>query len=247
MSKLANPRQMMKLYLTEFEADAVYGIYGADKDKLAARMRFLHPDAAKAFRKMDADMRVCCSDMLRTPEGSLANRRRKGRGLRPGWSGHNYGFSIDINVSWMLKNHDMNKVELDAWMASFGWHCHNIPGETRSYEAWHYNYFGPEAEHYLSFRTGSKSRTWSKPVSQKIEEYYGHWWGRADETTVQMALNSLGLYNGDFDGDAGPLTKTAVESFQKAWDLPVDGVAGPMTKRTLMLVSADRVLVDEVC
>jgi len=136
----------MKLYLTEFEADGVFGIYGAGKDTLAARMRFLHPEAATAFIRMNTERVVRCSDMLRTPEGSLQNRRRKkGRGLRPGWSGHNFGFSIDIDVGWMLKTYKWDKVQLDAWMASHGWYCHNPPGTKRGFEAWHYNYFGNEA------------------------------------------------------------------------------------------------------
>lgn len=237
---------VMKLYLTEFEADEVYGIYGANKDKLAARMRFLHPDAAKSFRIMNAEIRIRCSDMLRTPEGSLLNRRRKGRGLRPGWSGHNYGFSIDIDYGWIMKENGLSKVELDEWMASYGWYCHNIPGETRSYEAWHYNYLDDEVEYYLSFRTQSK-RTWSKPISTKIEDYYGHWWKKADTKTVQTALKSLKMYNGDIDGDYGDLLKEAVYVFQRAWDLDVDGAAGPQTKRTLMLVSAEKFLVDKPC
>lgn len=238
--------ELMKLYLTEFGADEVYGIYGADEDKLAARMRFLHPEAATSFVIMDAEIRIRCSDMLRTAEGSLLNRRRKGRGLRPGWSGHNYGFSIDIDYGWIMVESGLSKVELDEWMAGHGWYCHNVPGETRRYEAWHYNYFGSEAEHYLSFRTKSK-RTWATPVSTKIEDYYGHWWKNAGTKTIQTALKSLKMYNGDIDGDYGELLKEAVYIFQRAWDLSEDGVVGPMTGRTLMLVSAEKILVDTPC
>ena len=241
------PVELMQMYLTQFGADEVLGIYGKDKDALAARMRFLHPAAAESFKKMDAEMRIRCSDMLRTPEGSLLNRQRKGRGLRPGWSGHNYGFSIDIDYGWIMKHNKLTKVELDEWMAAHGWYCHNIPGSTRSSEAWHYNYFGEEAEHYLSFRKDNRTSTWAKPVSQKIHEYYGHWWGKADVVTVQTALKKLGFYNGDFDGVPGELYDQAVRAFQRAWMLDVDGIAGAMTKRTIMLVSAERILVDAAC
>jgi hypothetical protein len=185
--------------------------------------------------------------MRRTPEGSLLNRKKKGKGLLPGWSGHNWGFSIDIDYGWVMKQYGFkDKVELDLWMASHGWYCHNILGETRSFEAWHYNYFGPEAEHYLSFRTNRKG-TWSNSVSKKIEEYYGHWWQRADVETVQTALKALGMYGGDIDGVAGELLEQSVKAFQRAWMLTVDGKAGPMTKRTLMLVSSELVLMDEPC
>jgi len=238
----------MQLYLTEFAVDEVLGIYGPTKDRLAARMRYLHPVAAASFVKMNEEKVVKCSDMLRTAEGSLlARRRKKGRGLRPGYSGHNFGFSIDIDYGWMMRTHKMTKRQLDAWMASHGWYCHNAPGEKRDYEAWHFNYFGAEAEHYLSFRSDTNKRTWSNPVSQKINEYFGPWWENADDSTVQTALRALKMYSGDIDGKAGPLTKEAIKVFQRAWDLTADGAAGPKTKRPLMLVSAEIIIVHAVC
>jgi hypothetical protein len=241
------PNELMQLYLTKFEVDEVLGIYGANKDALAARMRYLHPEAAASFKAMNADKIIKCSDMLRTPEGSLANRKKKGKGLRPGWSGHNFGFSIDISYGWVMREYGMTKIELDEWMASHGWYCHNIPGETRDYEAWHYNYFGEEAEHFLSYRKDDRKSTWKLPVSYKIIEYYGHWWKNADAITVQTALRRLRFYQGDIDGILGEQSDEAIRAFQRAWMLDVDGIAGPMTKRTLMLVSADKVLVSTAC
>lgn len=241
------PIELLQQYLTEFEADEVLGIYGANKDVLATRMRYLHPDAAASFKEMNADKVLKVSDMLRTPEGSLLNRQRKGKGLRPGWSGHNWGFSIDISYGWVMRQHGFTKIELDAWMASHGWYCHNIPGETRDYEAWHYNYLGEEAEHFLSYRKDSKKSTWKLPVSYKIIKYYGHWWKNADAITVQSALKKLKLYRGDIDGILGDLSDQAIRAFQRAWMLDVDGIAGPMTARTLLLVSANRILVDTPC
>jgi hypothetical protein len=240
--------ELMKLYLTNFAVDEVLGIYGQNKDTLAARMRYLHPAAAVAFKAMNADKIVRCSDMLRTPEGSLLNRKNKGSGLRPGWSGHNFGFSIDIETGWMYKTHGFkSKLELDEWMMSFGWWCHNPPGDTRDWEAWHYNYFGPEAEHFLSYRDEGKASTWMLPVAYKISEYYGHWWKQASNETVQLALQAASLYQGDIDGKLGPLSEQAIRAFQRAWLLDEDGVAGPITKRTLMLSTAEKVLVNAPC
>ena len=47
---------------------------------------------------------------------------------------------------------------------------------------------------------------------------------------VQVALKRLGLYNATVDGVRGPLTKTAIASFQRRRGLAVDGVVGPRTR-----------------
>ena len=47
---------------------------------------------------------------------------------------------------------------------------------------------------------------------------------------VQVALKRVGLYNATVDGVRGPLTKTAIASFQSKHGLAVDGVVGPRTR-----------------
>lgn len=46
---------------------------------------------------------------------------------------------------------------------------------------------------------------------------------------VQTALKNAGSYTGKVDGKSGPLTKKAVESFQKTNNLKADGKVGPKT------------------
>jgi peptidoglycan hydrolase-like protein with peptidoglycan-binding domain len=46
---------------------------------------------------------------------------------------------------------------------------------------------------------------------------------------IQTALKNAGFYTGAIDGKVGPLTKRAVEEFQKANGLSVDGKVGPKT------------------
>ena len=48
-------------------------------------------------------------------------------------------------------------------------------------------------------------------------------------TDIQTALKNAGLYLGSIDGKTGPLTKKAIEEFQKAHNLKVDGKVGPQT------------------
>jgi peptidoglycan hydrolase-like protein with peptidoglycan-binding domain len=46
---------------------------------------------------------------------------------------------------------------------------------------------------------------------------------------IQTALKNAGYYTGKIDGKIGPMTKKAIESFQKANNLTADGKVGPKT------------------
>jgi len=46
---------------------------------------------------------------------------------------------------------------------------------------------------------------------------------------IQTALKNAGFYTGNIDGKKGPLTKKAVEEFQKSKGLAADGKVGPKT------------------
>ena len=46
---------------------------------------------------------------------------------------------------------------------------------------------------------------------------------------IQTALKNADYYKGSVDGKAGPLTKKAIEEFQKANNLVADGKVGPKT------------------
>lgn len=46
---------------------------------------------------------------------------------------------------------------------------------------------------------------------------------------IQTALKLAGFYQGNVDGKIGPMTRKAIEAFQKANGLAVDGKVGPKT------------------
>ena len=46
---------------------------------------------------------------------------------------------------------------------------------------------------------------------------------------IQTALKAAGFYTGAIDGKIGPMTKKAIEAFQKAKGLTADGKVGPKT------------------
>jgi murein DD-endopeptidase MepM/ murein hydrolase activator NlpD len=57
--------------------------------------------------------------------------------------------------------------------------------------------------------------------------------GSASVAALQAGLRARGLYAGDVDGYAGPLTEAAVRELQRRAGLAVDGIAGPATRRAL--------------
>ncbi len=176
--------------------------------------------------------------MFRSAEASLwAIRHRKGA-QPPGWSGHNYGRSIDLDLKATMKNLGLrSKRELDEWMAARGWYCHRRDHRWR-HECWHYNYLGPDGGGYLQ----DGDRRTNAALQRLLKALYGeHWTLTAVE--IQKALAQLRMYGGAIDGDIGPISRAAVRAFQRAWGLKVDGVPGKKTQRTLAYVTAERVTI----
>jgi len=230
--------KFMPIRLSVLGKEEVVGIYGKNKDEMPDRARYLQPSAAISFRAHLGD-KVQVSDMLRTAESSLSARRR-GRGAqRPGYSGHNFGFSIDLAVSATMRRRKLaSKKELDLWMASKGWWCHRRDHE-RDHEEWHYNFFGRDAGKWV--RDGDRKT--SAGLERMIASKYERWWQKMTEKDAQRALTRLGMYDGDIDGSIGPISREAVRSFQRAWLVGETGSLNLMTKRTLAFVSSDRILV----
>lgn len=46
---------------------------------------------------------------------------------------------------------------------------------------------------------------------------------------LQEALGAVGVYDGEIDGQFGPITDSAVRTFQRTNGLTPDGIAGPAT------------------
>lgn len=58
----------------------------------------------------------------------------------------------------------------------------------------------------------------------------------APVSDLQQQLNAAGFNSGPVDGKFGPITRAAVESFQRANGLQVDGIVGPQTQAALARV-----------
>lgn len=218
----------------------VEGIYGASKTFFPRSAALLHPEAAAAYERACSVVgRLRVSDIFRTPEQSLQARSEKTGVQPPGFSAHNFGLAIDVDVLAMLERTRLTKPDLDARMASCGWHCHRKDGMPGA-EWWHYNYLGPDARPFLAV-SASSSNTSAAADARIVALYRTEL--ELDPHEAQECLAKLGLYQGAIDGVPGKRTEQAVRAFQRAWQLPDDGKLGPRTQRTLAIVAAERVVV----
>lgn len=211
------------------------------RGRVPKRMLFLNPVAAASLLLLERDTGgLIYSDILRSAESSLSARRTKRGVQRPGYSGHNYGLSVDLDLDGILASGKLRYTDILVVMAAHDWHCHRRDGRgPHESEAWHFNYLGPRSSDYLSHADVRSPATWSLPVETRILELHANDFVMGP-TRVQTLLQKLRFYSGELDGDMGPLSREAISAFQRAWDLPDDGVAGPQTQRTLAFVSAER-------
>ena len=214
----------------------ILGIYGPGRDQLPERMRYLHPAAAASYLEIEATpQRLRVTDMLRSADSSLDAAERKSGVQRPGYSGHNFGLCIDIDVKDCMRRRKMAKATLDAFLAARGWYCHR-KDHALAAESWHYSFLGTGAEAKDYLAASAQSTNTAAALEAKIVDLYGAAF-RLDAAQVQAALRQLRLYSGAVDGMLGPLSRQAINAFQRAWQLPVTGSADARTQRTLAFVA----------
>lgn len=215
-----------------------HGIYDINRDgkktEMPARACFLHYDAVASWYAIEGQ--VVISDMYRSADSSLT-AVQSGRGAAaPGFSGHNYGLSIDLDVPKTMEMVGVGiKAELDTWMNAHGWWCWTNSGAKPSWkkgdpgwEGWHYNY-SPTPVKYIK---GNCVAWLGKEILRR------HLWLRdSDAKTIQANLKTVRCYSGAIDGKIGPLTRTAIAAFQRTWGLQATGKADLRTVQTLAFVA----------
>jgi hypothetical protein len=226
---------MLTLKLEALPADRVKGIYkiGGVEGRMPARALFLHPAAAPSFLEMTD--RLVCSDIFRTAEASLAAVKANRGAQPPGYSAHNFGLAIDLDVKATMKNIPLaNKEQLDFFMEVKGWFCHRRD-HTMDSESWHYTFLGVGAD------VSPRVKTIVNYTEARILEVYGKSFS-PDDAECQRLLQKLRIYSGEVDGKIGPQSKAAIGVFQRGWGL-TEGPLDAKTRRTLALVAADRAIV----
>lgn len=187
---------------------------------LPNRMRWLHPDALQSLLAF-TDV-LAFTDCYRSPSSSLLALQTQRGAARPGRSAHNFGLAVDLDVASCLRMTGWTKADLDKAMEQAGWLCFRADHEDAS-ESWHYTHGATEHG--------------SAGVEAAIQRVYGGQLGMGVRE-AQAYLTRAGMYHGEIDGDAGPLTRSALQHFQEAWKLAEDGVLGPETQRLIAVICA---------
>lgn len=203
--------------------------------------RFLVPDAAYSVLAIEKDTGgLRYTDIWRTAEISLTARGEKTGVQAPGYSGHNYGFSLDLDLNGSMARRRADYPHLRDLMASYGWYCHRRDGLGGS-ESWHFNFLGvgSKSDRYLSVTDKHSPATWDKAVELRITEAYGTDF-ELSRIAIQTKLQQLKFYQGELDGEFGPQTKQAILNFQNQWKLSSTGLADDAFKRTLAFVTATK-------
>lgn len=205
-------------------------------------MRWLAPDAARSFPNI-VD-RLVLSDCYRSAESSLLAMSQK-RGVQPpSFSAHGAGLAIDIDVGKSLRlGKFKTKLELDTWMAEHCWYCHRLDHKD-GLESWHMGFLRGAGGGAGGVRPGERST--APAAERQLLTVYGAGINPTPEECQEM-LAKLRFYSGAIDGRIGPLSRAAVQAFQRAWQVCTtarkrtgtteDGVLGPVTKRTLAFVA----------
>lgn len=232
--------EWMDLLLEALPHQKIRSSYRKGRPGFPSRLAFMHPDAVAAFVRMEeaCGWRIVLTDAWRASLVSLNRRYPVGKPVRrttqpPAWSGHNHGFSIDIDVDLTLKLTGWTKRELDVFMEGFGFYCHRRD-HRRGSEDWHYNAIVLPGDDWMRHA----GRVTSPAVEAMMKAIYGRYW-RMTVRQKQRSLKHLKLYPGAIDGVWGGWSKKAAVAFQRAWHLTPDGVVGARTGRLLAFRCAE--------
>lgn len=237
---------MLRLRLVRLKSESVRGIYMIDgaPDRMPDRSLLLSSSAERDYRKIQSW--VVVSDMFRSADASLAAVQARRGALAPGYSMHNFGRAIDLDVDATMRNLPgvSRKIDLDVLMEQSGWFCHrtdHLRGKSREHpsdESWHYNHLGVGSR-----ISPSSLKTTAGLADALLRADLGEDALRPDNFECQLILRKLRMYGGAIDGMLGPVSRQAISAFQRAWHLPVTGKIDDRVRRTMAYVGCDVELV----
>ncbi len=205
------------------------------------RRPFLAQDAAVSLASLETDTDgLIYVDMWRDAVDSLLARRMKGRSS-VGYSPHNFGMAVDIDVQTILNQKKIKYEDLLWLMKRRGWYCFRRDGVDNQTGSGHFNFLGDNAEKYLS-KSNQDPTSWQTVAEFRLWERYGNDF-QLDTKEVQIKLAKLGMYTGSFTGQCDLYTREAILAFQRAWDLSQTGSPDMTLCRAISFVTAETVFV----
>ncbi len=196
------------------------------QNKIPSHMMYLRDEmeypqqghtAWQKLKEANQAAKLIFSDVYRSPASSEAAYLRKNGIQRPGYSGHNYGISVDLAVDETIKASGFKTyADLIVHMEKFGWTPYqgvksDLGDYKRGSEDWHFNFIGEHAKdpndsnHYLS-------------GSAQVENWINsNFTFESEISEIQQMLKDLKFYQGNCDGVIGPISKSAISKFIAAW------------------------------
>jgi hypothetical protein len=209
-----------------------------DKVRGPTRLRYLSPEAAVSLERLENDTGgLIYTDFWRDPISHLVAKRLKADNLLPGYCGHGFGLSLDLDVKAVLEEKKISYEVLLHIMRKRGWYCHRRDGNQNGPLFDHFNFLGELADLYLAKCT-LDPMTWHRAIEERIYERYGKEF-QLDVPAVQRLLGKIGMYRGELSSHFDLYTREAILAFQRAWDLTETGNVDATFCRALVFVSAD--------
>lgn len=201
-------------------------------------MAMLSPEAADSLLSLESDTDgLVYTDMWMDATTSLLTRRTRPGFPSPGYSSHNFGMAVDLDISTILKDKMIRYEDLLHIMKKRGWVCFRRDGLEGRSGSGHFDYLGSMPGKYLTSSTQDPA-TWLNPGEALIWEKYGSEF-QIDIAKLQTLLSQIGFYHGPVTGQNDPYTREAIMAFQKAWDLIQNGFADTATCRALVFITAE--------
>lgn len=199
---------------------------------------FLSRDAALSLETVEKDTDgLIYRDIWRDAVSSLVAKRMRKTGELPGYSAHNYGLAVDLNVEAILSQKKIRYEDLLWIMKRRGWYCFRRDGVEGQSGSDHFNFLGESADHYLSKCTLDPT-TWGSASEIKIWEFY-HSEFQLSTKDVQLKLAKIGFFHAPFTEQRDIYTREAIMAFQRAWDLTQSGSPDMTLCRVLSFVTAE--------
>lgn len=199
---------------------------------------FLAREAALSLATIEKDTDgLIYRDVWRDAVSSLLARRIRKTSQLPGYSAHNYGLAVDLNIEAILLQKKIQYEDLLWIMKRRGWYCHRRDGVEGQTGSEHFNFLGEGADRYLA-RCTQDPTTWSAASEIKIWEFY-HQDFQLSTKEVQILLSKICFFKAPFTEQRDIYTREAIIAFQRAWDLIQSGSPDMTLCRVLAFVTAD--------
>jgi hypothetical protein len=211
----------------------------SDDLKGPARSRFLAPEACAAFRLLEKDTDgLIYTDLWHDGTQSLLARRTRKTTNLPGYSPHNYGLALDLDLGQVLEQKKISYEDLLYVMKRRGWYSHRRDGKVDEAGSAHFNFLGDgDVDSYIELATFDPL-SWERPIEKRIYEKHITDFSLSP-AQIQSLLKKLGFFHGEVNGDYDIYFREAVMAFQRAWDLPDSGTPTTAFQRVLAFVAAE--------